>query len=155
MHRIQERLKTRRNRLGWSQEALALKAEVAERLISSIESGEVFKKDVGLSLSSIEKLASALGVNPLWLLGSDRMDGNELLVEDSGPDYTAEAVQKLTDAGVLIDEAKRLMVPGRGSHRPSGARHFSLNEDTSSASASASTNLLKKGAASVKNPGSK
>jgi transcriptional regulator with XRE-family HTH domain len=116
MQRIQERLKIRRNRLGWSQGTLAQKSGVAERLISSIESGEYLKKDVGLSLSTIEKLAEAMTVNPLWLLGSDRMDGNELLLEEDGkPDHTLEVLQKLTQAETYIDAAKRLLSPARSS----------------------------------------
>jgi transcriptional regulator with XRE-family HTH domain len=114
MQRFQERLKLRRNRMGWGQKTLAQKSGVAERVISSIESGEAALRDKSINLSTVEALAAALGVNPLWLLGSDRVDGNELMLKDE-PDHTLEALQKLEQAESNIDMAKRLLAPSRGS----------------------------------------
>lgn len=116
MLRFQERLKIRRNKQGLSQGELSDKSGVATRLITAIETGEAMKGDKSITLSTVQALAKALGVNPLWLLGSDRMDGNELLLSEEGKtDHTAEALQKLLDAENNIDAAKRLLMPQRGS----------------------------------------
>ncbi len=55
---FKERLKSARERLGWTQQTLAYKSGVSERTIASYESG------MGSTKSSIvSKLATALGVN--------------------------------------------------------------------------------------------
>jgi transcriptional regulator with XRE-family HTH domain len=72
--RFKERLNSRRNRLGLTQEALAERAGVSVRSISDYERG------LGGSpnLDQISKLAAALGVNVGWLIGEDECARSEL-----------------------------------------------------------------------------
>ena len=64
MSSLKERLVTRRNALGWSQETLAAKSGVSPRAIASYEAGSLPAPRL------LEKLANALGVTPLWLMGA-------------------------------------------------------------------------------------
>ena len=58
------RLAELRKRRGWSQAELGRRAGVNSSVVSRAERGET-----DLSLSTLEKLAKALGVNPRSLLG--------------------------------------------------------------------------------------
>ena len=55
--RFGERVKTLRNEMGWSQEKLALNAEIDRTYLPSIEKGER-----NVSITVIEKIATALKV---------------------------------------------------------------------------------------------
>lgn len=66
MQRFQERLKNRRNALGWSQVDLAFHSGVSERAIAGYESAG--NQPSG---SRLEKLSVALGVSTAWLLGGE------------------------------------------------------------------------------------
>ncbi len=59
------RLAMVRKRRGWSQAELGRRAGVAASVISRAERGET-----DLTLSTLEKLARALGVSPRSLIGS-------------------------------------------------------------------------------------
>lgn len=131
MQKFKERLKTRRNRLGWTQEALAQKAGVSERVIAGIEAGEVEQGKTSIMLSKVEDLAKALGVSPLWLLGADEMDMSEVAAtEESRPDYTAEALEILNKAAALIDEARDKIRPRKIGHAKSRASSSAPSDAT-------------------------
>ena len=67
------RIKDRRDRLGWSQEALALEAGINRTYIGSLESGER-----NPSLENITRLAVALGVDAADLVrGLQKIKGRE------------------------------------------------------------------------------
>jgi len=65
MQDIKQRLKERRERLGLSQIALAIRSGVSERAIAGYETG------ADPSYSRLVKLAEALGVSPAWLIGGE------------------------------------------------------------------------------------
>jgi transcriptional regulator with XRE-family HTH domain len=56
-------IRTRRVELGWSQEALALACDLDRTYVSAVE-----RSVWNVSLSNIEKMAEALGVEPWTLL---------------------------------------------------------------------------------------
>lgn len=56
-------IRTRRVELGWSQEALALACDLDRTYVSAVE-----RSVWNVSLSNIEKIAEALGVEPWTLL---------------------------------------------------------------------------------------
>lgn len=110
MQKFKERLKTRRNRLGWTQGTLAQKSGVSERLIAGIESGEVERGATSITLSKVEDLAKALGVSALWLLGANEVDEKIPVMEDEPANMEA-AVELLKRASALIDEATGKLRP--------------------------------------------
>lgn len=66
---IAENVKNERNKLGWSQEALALEAGVSRNTITNIE-----KMHTEISLNSLDKVAKALGKTVEQLRGQDSID---------------------------------------------------------------------------------
>lgn len=64
---IGERIKSKREELGMTQENLALKAETTKQTIYKYEVGKV----TNIPLDRIELLAKGLGVSSAWLMGWD------------------------------------------------------------------------------------
>ncbi len=64
---IGERIRMKRRTAGLSQEALARKTHVTMKAIGEIERGEVSDPHI----SSLQEIASALGVSVAWLIGED------------------------------------------------------------------------------------
>ena len=123
--------------MGWTQETLAQKSGVSERLIAGIERGELENNKTSITLSKVEDLAKALGVSALWLLGADEMQEKHLVSRDE-PDIMDAAVDLLQRASDLIDQAKNKLKPrpGSASHRTKPGSASSIEPSAEEALAS-------------------
>lgn len=74
---ISEKIKQRRKYLGLSKRELAEKISVHETSIGKYEQGKV-----DFPVSKIKKLAKALDVSEIWLLGLDEFDENTIEIEE-------------------------------------------------------------------------
>ena len=74
---ISEKIKQRRKYLGLSKRELAEKISVHETSIGKYEQGKV-----DFPVSKIKKLAKALEVSEIWLLGLDELDEDTLEIEE-------------------------------------------------------------------------
>jgi transcriptional regulator with XRE-family HTH domain len=99
--RIATTLRTVRERLGWSREALAYHSGVSFAAIAQIESGR--RKDV--RLSSLSALADALGISVDYLIGSSaaatppQLFDHQVFVYGSDEEFIAAAIAFL-DEGI-------------------------------------------------------
>ena len=103
--RIAENLKSARERMGWSREALAYHSGLSWSAIAQIESG----RRQEIRVSSLVALASALGVSVDYLVGgaatvSPHLLGHKVLIYSSDDEFLASAVPFLTE-GVERSEA--------------------------------------------------
>ena len=114
--RIAATLKTARDRLGWTREALAYHSGVSWSAISQIESGR--RKDV--RLTSLSALANALGVSVDYLIGSaaavttPQLFEHRVLTYGTDEEFVAAAIPFLDEGvaqshclSVVVTEAKR------------------------------------------------
>ncbi|MGA8417679.1 MAG: MEDS domain-containing protein [Candidatus Dormiibacterota bacterium] len=103
--RIAENLKSARERMGWSREALAYHSGLSWSAIAQIESG----RRQEIRVSSLVALASALGVSVDYLVGgaatvSPRLLGHKAFIYSSDDEFLASAVPFLAE-GIERSEA--------------------------------------------------
>lgn len=103
--RIAENLKSARQRMGWSREALAYHSGLSWSAIAQIESG----RRQEIRVSSLVALAGALGVSVDYLVGgaatvSPKLLGHKVLIYSSDDEFLASAVPFLTE-GIERSEA--------------------------------------------------
>jgi transcriptional regulator with XRE-family HTH domain len=103
--RIAQNLKSARERMGWSREALAYHSGLSWSAIAQIESG----RRQEIRVSSLVALASALGVSVDYLVGgaatvSPHLLGHKVLIFTSDDEFLASAVPFLTE-GIERSEA--------------------------------------------------
>ncbi len=65
-----QRMRTRRQQKGWTQEQLARQAGTNQAVIQKIENGK------SLRPRKINEIAEVLGVNPAWLMFGDEAENN-------------------------------------------------------------------------------
>ncbi|HEV7527240.1 MAG TPA: MEDS domain-containing protein [Acidimicrobiia bacterium] len=113
--RIGESLRTARERVGWSREALAYHSGVSWSAIAQIESGR--RKDV--RLSSLSALANALGVSVDYLIGTTAMMAppklfeHRLMTYESDDDYLESAIPYIDEG---IERSHPLLVVTTEAH---------------------------------------
>src|ERR1700722_5577025 len=118
--RIGESLKSARERMGWSREALAYHSGLSWSAITQIESG---RRQAG-RVSSLVALASALGVSVDYLVGgaatvSPQLFKHRILVYGSDDEYVASSLPFVLE-GIARSDCV-LAVPSR--------RHMALLRD--------------------------
>lgn len=107
-----DRVKEARQRAGISQSALAHRAEMSLQGVAKIEQGGVADPHY----STLQRLANALGVNPLWLVTGKEAEESAPLDEppstsaSSSKDVTGAGQSATTeDTGDRVDEEQRLL----------------------------------------------
>src|ERR1700722_2587304 len=96
--RIAQNLKSARERMGWSREALAYHSGLSWSAIAQIESG----RRQEIRVSSLVALASALGVSVDYLVGGDatispQLLGHRVLIYGSEDEYLESALPFLLE----------------------------------------------------------
>lgn len=105
--KIGDRIKILRTELKISQEAVGNKIGVSKQTIQRYESGEISN----IPSDKIEKLASALGTSPAYLMGwTEKKDNNKYYYKNEKHDAIIEALDKLNadDIDRVMDLINRL-----------------------------------------------
>lgn len=123
--RLGTSLKSARERLGWTREALAHQSGLSWAAIAQIESGR--RREV--RASTLLALANALGVSVDYLLGGDAINGPQLLnhcvvTYGSDDEYVGSAVPFILE-GIARDDTVLAVTP----RRQSGLLHEALGVD--------------------------
>lgn len=99
MQKFAERLRSRRNHAGFTPAKLAQLAEISERSLWDYET----QKNTP-TLEKLERLASALGCSPAWLLGGDAPASAPLLLREEPSPQLDSALARLASVRADLDE---------------------------------------------------
>lgn len=97
-----ERVKSRREEIGWTQEELAKRMGYSSRVsINKIEKGRPVTQKI------IVRLAEALDTSPAWLMGWDEASDQDIKNSDAKADITNRILED-DEFFALVDKLNRL-----------------------------------------------